>query len=81
MRIMSMNIKCSDQFYCNIEGPNGFLVQDYQGYVPDFMPDDHYGDYIILDIDLDTGKIVNWRKDIKTQVAQFINDCKDGNTP
>jgi hypothetical protein len=26
------------------------------------MPGDHYGDYLMLDIDPYTGKIVNWKK-------------------
>lgn len=29
-------------------------------YVPDFMPGEHYGDYVFLNIDLDTGRITNW---------------------
>jgi len=42
-------------------------------YVPKFMPGDHYGDYIILDIDLDTGQILNWVKPSPEDVAEFIN--------
>jgi hypothetical protein len=72
MRIMSMTVKCSDMFYCNISDGEKYVLEDYEGYVPDFMPDDHYGDYVILDIDLDTGKIVNWRPNITEQVDRFI---------
>jgi hypothetical protein len=36
------------------------IYEQDDGYVPDFMPDTHYGDYIILDIDIETGKITNW---------------------
>ena len=30
------------------------------GYVPKLFPGDHYGDYLILDIDIETGRIINW---------------------
>ena len=69
-----MCVKCTDVFSCKITDGNKTLVADYCDYVPDFMPDDHYGDYVILDIDLDTGKIVNWRTDAKKLVNQFIMD-------
>ena len=36
------------------------LISD-DGYVPDFMPGNHYGDYVILDIDVETGKVLNWQ--------------------
>lgn len=74
MRIMRMSVKCSDMFSCTITDGNKTLIEDYCDYVPDFMPDDHYGDYVMLDIDLDTGKIVNWRPDAKKLVNQFITD-------
>lgn len=73
MRIMSMMVKCSDMFSCNIKDDNKYLVEDYCDYVPDFMPDEHFGDYVYLDIDLDTGKIVNWRTDASQLVDEFIS--------
>jgi hypothetical protein len=38
----------------------GEKVGDYDGYVPDFMPEEHYGDYVELDINVKTGQIINW---------------------
>ena len=59
--ILSICVKCSDSFNATlIEGNNRIL--EYEGYVPDFMPEHHYGDYIELDIDIATGQIVNWNK-------------------
>ncbi|MCY1454717.1 hypothetical protein D9M71_718000 [compost metagenome] len=50
----------------------------YEGYVPDFFPGDHYGDYLILNIDLETGQIKNWKKptagDIEKMLAQGEDD-------
>ena len=76
MRIMSMTVKVSDCFNCDIKDGEKYVVEGYEGYVPDFMPDDHYGDYIILDIDLDSGRIVNWRKDghFNSDLQKFINE-------
>ncbi len=36
------------------------IAEKSEDYVPGFFPGDHHGDYLILDIDLDTGKITNW---------------------
>lgn len=77
MRIMSMTVKCSDMFSCQITNGQQVVVEDYCDYVPDFMPDEHFGDYVILDIDLDTGKIVNWRKNASELVDQFIDRLSD----
>ena len=51
---------------------NGKPVEkEYSGYVPDFMPGEHYGDYVELTIELDTGKFLNWKKPTKKQLAVF----------
>jgi hypothetical protein len=44
---------------------------DYDGYVPDFFPGQHYGDYVKLDIDIDTGKIVNWKTPADDELSIF----------
>lgn len=36
-------------------------VAELDGYVPDLFPGEHYGDYLILDIEVKTGKILNWK--------------------
>jgi hypothetical protein len=58
-RILSINAKCKDNFR-SILLDNG-VKYTYSGYVPEFFPEDHYGDNIILDIDIDTGQILNWK--------------------
>lgn len=55
--IIKISAKCSDLF--NMEGPNGI---SYDGYVPEFFPEEHFGDYVQLDINTKTGQIVNWPK-------------------
>ena len=53
--------KCSDMFSAQLF-QNGKQVGSYNGYVPDFMPGCHFGDYVELTIDIENGKILNWHK-------------------
>ena len=60
-KTLKMTVKCRDAFHCKIFDQDGDKLIDYEGYVPDFFPEKHYGDYVILTIDLDTGRILNWK--------------------
>jgi len=60
--IMSITAKCADQFVANLSKDGKSVGKEYVGYVPDFMPGKHYGDYVELDIDIVTGQIVNWKR-------------------
>lgn len=66
--------KVCDGFTAYIHDQDGAELggQD-DGYVPKFMPGDHSGDYLILNIDLDTGKITNWKKPCVEDIQDFIN--------
>jgi len=44
-------------------------------YVPEFFPGQHYGDYLYLDIDVETGQITNWKKPTAKQLEDFIAKC------
>lgn len=67
---MIISAKCSDMFHATLR-KDGKQIGEYDGYVPDFMPGQHYGDYVQLEIDTDTGLIVNWKKPTKEQLAIF----------
>jgi len=56
---LHVQAKCSDMFSCTLT--NGDKSVDYHGYVPSWMPGNHYGDYVSLEIDADTGHILNWK--------------------
>ena len=59
--IIKISAKCSDLFSASLFNENGRQIgKEYQGYVPKFFPGEHYGDYIMLEIDTETGKILNW---------------------
>lgn len=59
---VSISAKCSDLCSTQLKDAAGKTLVDHSGYVPDFMPGEHYGDYVILDIDVATGVIKNWKK-------------------
>jgi len=52
---------------------NDKVLKYYDGPVPKFMPEEHWGDYIRLEIDLKTGRILNWDA-TKKNVGTFMND-------
>lgn len=63
LKTLRIHTKVCDSFQYTLEDAQGDEVHSQDdGYVPAFMPGDHYGDYIILDIDLETGRILNWKR-------------------
>lgn len=63
--ILHLHLKVRDEFTATLYTDDGVIIKGQdEGYVPDFMPDDHYGDYVILDIDVLTGQIKNWNVDL-----------------
>lgn len=71
--IISMSAKCSDLFSCTFKNEDGSEV-NYSGYVPDFFPGDHYGDYVMLDIDIETGRILNWKAPTLRDIIKTVKD-------
>lgn len=69
MKKLSICAKCSDMFSASLNEDG--KIKEYSGYVPDFFPDQHWGDYVMLEIDIDTGTILNWRKPSKNELAIF----------
>lgn len=69
-KILSICIKCSDQFNAVLI-ENNKETAEYTGYVPAFFPEEHYGDYVELDINIETGQIVNWKKPTKEELKQI----------
>lgn len=66
-----ISAKCSDLFGATLYDENDNQVgESYDGYVPDFMPGEHCGDYVELTIELATGRIVNWQKPSPKALAE-----------
>lgn len=73
-KVLKIHAKCSDCCTARLYDADGAMLADHDGYVPDIMPGEHYGDDIILDIDIDTGTILNWKKPSAEAVEAFIEE-------
>lgn len=69
-----LNAKCSDLCWMELQNARGDVLAEGSGYVPDFMPGKHYGDYIELEIDPRTGKILNWQVPSDEQMVEQVED-------
>mgnify|MGYP001598131419 CR=1 FL=1 len=75
-KVLMINCKVSDGFRALLLDEAGNTMADYIGYVPDFMPGEHYGDYVELEIDIETGKILNWKRPSSQDLSKFIQDAR-----
>jgi hypothetical protein len=71
-KIMKICAKCSDMFGATLEVDGQQMGETYSGYVPDFFPGMHYGDYVILDIDIESGKILKWETPSDEDLANLF---------
>lgn len=65
-KIITIIAKCSDLFSAHLDDN-----RRYEGYVPSFFPGEHYGDYVQLEIELATGRILNWTPPTKQDLEIF----------
>lgn len=56
---------------------DGAVISDQDGYVPGFFPGEHYGDYLMLHIDMDTGVITNWKKPSAEDVQEWVDGASE----
>ena len=75
-KILKLHLKVRDEFYATLQGADGEVLGEYEGYVK-LMPGDHYGDYVYLDIDLETGQITNWKQPTPEEVVEFLEECEE----
>ena len=62
--------KCVDACHITFLDKDKNDLGERNDYVPDFMPENHYGDYVELEIEIATGKILNW----KVPTQKELND-------
>jgi len=60
MGILKISAKCSDLCSTSFTNAKG-KVTESDGYVPKGIGIDLWGDYVELDIDMETGQIQNWK--------------------
>jgi len=70
---MYLNAKVMSGCNASFMDKDGQVIKFYDGAVPKFMPEEHWGDYIRLEIDLKTGRILNWTG-TKQDIVAFLND-------
>ncbi|WP_294833274.1 hypothetical protein [uncultured Gilliamella sp.] len=70
---LSLQIKVTDRFYADLIDEQGEVVGNIELDVPNFFPGDHYGEYLYLDIDIETGQVTNWNKPTAKQIEAIIN--------
>lgn len=76
-KTLRIHLKVSDRFNAVLEDAQGETIHEQEdGYVPSFMPGDHYGDYVILDVDIDTGTITNWKKPAKEDIEKWMEKAE-----
>ncbi len=71
-KTLKLYLKVCDRFTGTLESETGTELKDFDDYVPGFMPGEHYGDYVILDIDIDTGQITNWKQPTAEELQNWI---------
>ncbi len=71
-KTMIINAKISGSMRAAFKDEDGEVMKNYDGPVPELMPGKHWGDYINLEIDIETGRILNWEA-TRQDVADFLN--------
>lgn len=72
-KLLKVHLKVRDEFSATLVSADGETIKTQDdGYVPSFMPGNHYGDYVILDIDIDTGQITNWKRPSEGELLEWI---------
>jgi hypothetical protein len=74
MGILRISAKCSDLCTTEYTDKDGNKSES-DGYVPKNIGIDSYGDYVDLDIDMETGQILNWKPVTDAQVKLAQEGC------
>jgi hypothetical protein len=71
MKTITISAKCSDLCWMKLSDGG-----EHCGYVPSWFPNpqtEHFGDYVQLTIDLETGQILNWKRPTQAQLKETFN--------
>lgn len=76
---LKIHCKIGDEFTASVvDDRDEVIFQQEAGYVWALMPGQHYGDYIILDIDLETGMVKNWKAPTAKELREQADAIRDG---
>lgn len=73
MRQIRIQAKCGDRVSTDIIEDDDYKG-NLEGEVPDFFPEPNFGEYVSLQIDVDTGRILNWIPPTKEQWDSLKNN-------
>lgn len=77
-KTLKVCVKVTDRFCATLADQDGKTIYEFEDcYVPDFMPGQHYGDYLMLNIDIDTGQITNWTAPSAEEIEEIIKGKED----
>lgn len=68
--------KCSDMGWMQVTDEEGVRIIDYDGYVPEIAAIGG-GDYIEIEIDNDTGKVIGWVPLTVSALQESIGELED----
>lgn len=73
-KVLKLRLQVRDEFTATLVDRTGEAIRHQDdGYVPRFMPGNHFGDYVILDIDIETGQVLNWTKPSEEDLQTWVN--------
>jgi len=73
VKTLKLHIKIRDELgFILTDDKDELVFEREEGYVPGFFPGEHYGDYLIFDIDIETGQIKNWQKPSVEDVEEIV---------
>ncbi|GKV75566.1 hypothetical protein PEC106568_07400 [Pectobacterium carotovorum subsp. carotovorum] len=78
VKVIKTCIKVRDSFTASVIDAEGNVIRDMDNeYVPNLFPGDHYGDYLMLEIDIETGQILNWKKPSQQNLSLLIGEGEE----
>lgn len=75
IKTIKFHLKLRDDCCFTLYDKDDTEILVYDGYVPDFLPGE-FGDYLYLNIDIDTGFINNWNIS-STKLRDFVKEQQD----
>lgn len=72
VKTVYVTAKCSDSCHVLFLDKDEKEIGERDNYVPKWMPGEHYGDYVELEIDIATGLILNWKKPSQKALKESI---------
>lgn len=70
--VLRVCAKTVDRCAIDFLNESGDSVGTRDSYVPGYFPEEHYGDFLELDIDVKTGKILNWKAPTQKELKDSI---------